>query len=285
MSSRRTFLTDAGTLAAGALGATALSAAEEKPQLSSTKTVGLCGQWRFRTDPTAAGVEQHWHEADYSVNHWQSVVVPHTWQVALASVDYRGIAWYRRTFDVRIAWQHSAVRIEFEAVFHTAMVWINGRLAGEHTRKGYTAFTLDITPFLRWGQSNTVAVRVDNAFNDHMLPRGRSSDWAHDGGIYRPVQLLVTPKTFVERVEIEAIPNFTNNEGNLTISAYVRNTSSKRWSGRASFQVFDEETGLVVLTNSEARISSSKRGPCSRCSFTRSCRMQSFGILTTPAFT
>src|SRR6266852_2478952 len=78
-----------------------------------------------------------------------------------------------------------------------------------------------------------------------------SCDWAHDGGIYRPVQLLVTPKTFVERVDIEAIPNFTNNEGNLTISAYARNASSKRWSGRASFQVFDEETGLVVLTKSE----------------------------------
>src|ERR1035437_3764761 len=120
MSSRRKFLTDAGTLAAGALGATALSVAEEKPQLSSTKTVSLCGQSRFRTAPRAAGAEQHWHEADYSVNDWQRVVVPHTWQVALASVDYRGIAWYRRTFDLPIAWQHSAVRIEFEAVFHTA---------------------------------------------------------------------------------------------------------------------------------------------------------------------
>ena len=251
MSSRRKFLTDAGTLAAGALGATALSAAEEKPQLSSTKTVGLCGQWRFRTDPTAVGAEQRWHEADYSVNDWQSVVVPHTWQVALASVDYRGIAWYRRTFDVPIAWQHSAVRIEFEAVFHTAMVWINGRLAGEHARKGYTAFTFDITQFLRWGRPNTVAVRVDSAFNDHMLPRGRSSDWAHDGGIFRPVQLLVTPKTFVERIDVEAVPDLAAGEGKLTITAYVRNAGSRPWNGRASFRVFDEEPGLAVLNSSE----------------------------------
>src|SRR5260370_37032708 len=129
MASRRKVLPDAGSLAAGALGATALSVPEEKPQLSSTKTVGLCGQWRFRTDRTAVGAEQRWHEADYSVNDWQSVVVPHTWQVALASVDYRGIAWYRRTFDFPIAWQHSTVRIEFETVFHTPMVGINGTLA------------------------------------------------------------------------------------------------------------------------------------------------------------
>jgi beta-glucuronidase len=257
MYSRRKFLTRAGTLAASALGATSLPA-EEKKRSSSTQTqiVDLCGRWWFRTDPMAAGSEQRWFDADYSVadhsgNDWQSVDVPHTWQVDPSDADYRGVAWYRRSFDVAGDWLDSAVRIEFEAVFHTAIIWVNGQPVGEHTRKGYTAFTLDITRFLRWGKSNTVSVRVDNAFNDRMLPRGRSSDWAHDGGIYRPVQLLVTPKTFVERVDIEAIPNFTNNEGNLTITAYARNASSKRWSGRASFQVFDEETGLVVLTHSE----------------------------------
>ncbi len=257
MSSRRKFLTEAGTLAAGALGAAALSAAEEKPKLSITKTVDLCGQWQFRTDPTALGETQHWHEANYSAkewqnNDWQSVVVPHTWQVDARYADYRGIAWYLRIFDVPIAWQQSAVRIEFEAVFHTAMVWINGKQAGEHARKGYTVFTFDITQFLRWGQPNTVTVRVDSAFNDHMLPRGRSSDWAHDGGIFRPVQLLVTPKTFVERVDVEAVPDLTSGGGNLTITAHVRNTGSRQWNGRASFQVVDQETGLVVLTNSEA---------------------------------
>jgi beta-galactosidase len=249
MYSRRKFLTSAGTLAGGALSVTSLSG-EENEHSPSTGTVNLCGRWSFRTDPAAAGVEQRWFNADYSEDGWQSIEVPHTWQVDSENTDYRGIAWYRRTFDVSAAWLHSVVRIEFEAVFHTATIWVNGQPAGEHSRKGYTAFTLDITPFLRWGQSNTVAVRVDNAFNDHMLPRGRSSDWAHDGGIYRPVQLLFTPKAFVERVDIEAIPDFTNNEANLTITAFARNASSRHWRGRASFQVVDEETGLVVLTNS-----------------------------------
>jgi beta-galactosidase len=258
MHSRRKFLTR-GTLAAGAFATTSLSAdlsADEKKHSSSTLTVNLCGRWWFRTDPMAAGAGQRWFDADYSVadhsgNDWQSVDVPHTCQVDPSDADYRGAAWYRRSFDVPGAWRHSAVRIEFEAVFHTATIWVNGQPAGEHTRKGYTAFTLDITPFLRWGEINVVTVRVDNAFNDHMLPRGRSSDWAHDGGIYRPVQLLVTPKTFVERVDVEAVPDLARGEGKLTITAYARNAGSKRWSGRASFQVFDEETGLVVLTNSE----------------------------------
>ncbi len=113
--------------------------------------------------------------------------VPHAWQVDSSFVDYRSVAWYRRTFDAPIEWQDSAARIEFEAVFHTATIWINEERAGEHVRKEYT-FVLDITRLLSCGKSNTIAGRVDNAFNGNMLPRGRSSDWAHDAGIYRPVQ-------------------------------------------------------------------------------------------------
>ncbi len=136
------------------------------------------------------------------------------------------------------------MRLEFEAVFHTATVWVNGQLVGEHARKGYTAFSFDITQMLRSDQSNAIAVRVDNAFNEHMLPRGRSSDWANDGGIVRPVKLLVTPKTFVERVDVEAVPNLSNRDAAVTVYALCRNISAKRWTGAAALRIFDDETGL-----------------------------------------
>jgi len=179
------------------------------------------------------------------------VKVPHTWQVDPAFTEYRGVAWYQRTFDAPSEWQDSAVRVEFEAVFHTAKIWVNGQLAGEHARKGYTAFVLDITHLLRPGSSNTIAVRVDNAFDEHMVPRGRSSDWAHDGGIYRPVQMLITPKTFVERVDTEAVPDLASKDAKITITAHLRNTSSKEWIGRVFFQIIDDETGSTVMTSSD----------------------------------
>jgi len=251
VNSRRKFLTQAGVLAAGTMGAPAFPAGEKTSDLSAPETASLCGQWLFRTDSGNVGKEQRWFGGHESVSAWLKVLVPHTWQVDPAFVDYRGVAWYRRTFDAPSEWQNSAVRIEFEAVFHTATIWINGELAGEHVRKGYTAFVLDITHLLRWGQSNTIAVRVDNAFDEHMVPRGRSSDWAHDGGIYRPVQLLITAKTFVERVDVEAIPDLASGDGKLAITAYIRNTSLKSWIGRASFRIIDEETGLTVLTSSD----------------------------------
>lgn len=126
----------------------------------------------------------------------------------------------------------------------------------ENARKGYTAFTLDIAPALLPGQTNFIAVRVDNAFHQHMLPRGRSSDWANDGGIFRPVQLLVTPKTFVERIDVDSLPDPASGDGKLTITAYVRNTGATWWSGKTSFSIAEEENSLIVLTSSQTDSSS-----------------------------
>ncbi len=260
MNTRRKFLTQAGALAAGTIGAPALAASEKTSDRSAPETVSLCGQWWFRTDSGNVRKEQRWYGSDESIGAWRKVRVPHTWQIDPAFIDYRGVAWYRRTFDAPSEWQNSAVRIEFEAVFHSATIWINGELAGEHVRKGYTAFVLDITHLLRRGSSNTIAVRVDNAFNEHMIPRGRSSDWAHDGGIYRPVQLLITPKTFVERVDLEAFPDLASKDGKLTITAHLRNTASKSWMGRAFFRIIDDETGLTVLTSSDTQSLTIKSG-------------------------
>jgi len=252
VNSRRKFLTQAGALAAGTLGTSTLAAGAKRTDTPVHETVSLCGQWWFRTDPLNVGEEQRWYGTEDTTGIWRQVRVPHTWQVEPPFVEYRSVAWYRRTFEAPSEWQDSAVRIEFEAVFHTATIWVNGELAGEHARKGYTAFVLDITHLLRWGSSNTISVRVDSVFNGNMLPRGRSSDWAHDGGIYRPVQLLITAKTFVERVELEAVPDLASGDGMLTITAYLRNTGLKPWTGRAAFRIIDDETGLTVMTNPDA---------------------------------
>jgi len=183
---------------------------------------------------------------------WLKVVVPHTWQVQAALSEYRGVTWYRRNFDVPEHWRGSAIRIEFAAVYHTATVWVNGQLAGEHARKGYTAFTLDISHLLRYRSPNSLVVRVDNSFNEHMLPRGRSSDFPHDGGIFRPVQLLVTPETFVEQLDVDALPDLATGSAQLAIAAHCQNTSSKTWHGHASLRVVDENAGLEVLVNPDA---------------------------------
>lgn len=214
MPSRRKFLTGStGLLIAGSAGAAGAAAA---PSSACQTRASLDGPWRFRLD---------------SSPEWTEVAVPHTWQAASATEDYYGVAWYEREFDAPAEWAASVVRMEFEAVFHSATVWVNGRPAGEHLRKGYTAFALDITRLVKFGRRNTVRVRVDNSFDDAMLPRGHSSDWAHDGGIYRPVNLLVTPKVYAERVEIDAEPE------RLRLKLWVRNAGPSAAEGAVGVRV------------------------------------------------
>jgi beta-glucuronidase len=81
-----------------------------------------------------------------------------------------------------------------------------------------------------------------------MLPRGPSSDWAHDGGIYRPVSLLVTPRTFVESLRVDAEPILTSNRADIEVSATVRNSSAAGFEGSVSFRVAGDDTGSTVVS-------------------------------------
>jgi beta-glucuronidase len=99
--------------------------------------VSLDGLWRFRFDPEGNGEKGGWALPDTTASGWREVRVPHTWQVEAANVGYRGLAWYRRTFEAPPSWSERAVRVEFEAVFHSATVWVNGKEAGRHIGKGY----------------------------------------------------------------------------------------------------------------------------------------------------
>lgn len=213
------------------------------------EALSLCGAWQFRTDSDGAGERFRWHGREVPVAGWGRVSVPHTWQTAEETADFYGVGWYRRTILAPAEWAARHVRVEFEGVFHSATVWLNGAKVGEHLGKGYTAFTCDLSPSLRPGEPNTLAVKVDNAFRDGMLPRLRSSDWAHDGGIYRPVSLLVTPRGFVERVDVEAVPDLRSGTTTLGITVVVRNAARRPLRGRLGLRVIEDDTGRVVLEN------------------------------------
>lgn len=215
------------------------------------RRVSLNGLWHFRLDPGNIGRTNGWFKSNQISDVWQSVTVPHTWQIAQESAEYFGTAWYRRLLEVPEDWTDQTVRIEFEAVFHSASVWLNGNEIGQHLRKGYTAFEFDITRFLQPGRDNLLVVMVNSDFDSRMLPRGHSSDWTHDGGIYRPVSLLITPRVYVERVDVDAVPDLANGFANIDISVVIRNNTDREFEGRLSVHAVEEDTGLTALEGSD----------------------------------
>ncbi len=219
----------------------------------------LDGEWLFRLDPRNEGEAQGWRLLSASREGWSTVTVPHTWQISEESAGYLGVAWYRRSFDVPESWSGKAIRLELEAVYHSATVWVNGQPVGNHLRKGYTSFTVDTTAAVVPGRTNLVTVKVDNSFDQNMLPRGDSYDWTPDGGIIRPVSLLITPKTFIERVDVEAQPVGATLvvapgqpqgpplQATLSIRAVLRNSGAIVNQVEIGYEVVEEETGRVAL--------------------------------------
>ncbi len=252
---RRKFIT--GMSVAGATGgvapplrATAIAEPAED-SASVCDRIPLEGIWKFRLDPDKVGGSRGWEKEAVPAADWSEVRVPHTWQINAASAGYFGTAWYRRTFDAPVSWGAMAVRIEFEAVYHTATVWLNGRKVGEHVRKGYTAFTCDLSTALRPGE-NTVVVRVENDFDQNMLPRGTSFDWSPDGGITRPVSLLITPRTYIEGMAVDADPNLTDGSADIFVDCRLQNTDGHVADVSLTCRVIEEDTGLVVARQAQA---------------------------------
>ncbi|HEX4308941.1 MAG TPA: glycoside hydrolase family 2 TIM barrel-domain containing protein [Acidobacteriaceae bacterium] len=243
MISRRKLLSSVSALgAASAFSLSAAFAAESDSRAASLggEAIDLEDGWQFRLDPGAASSAAG---ATTFNTDWQTVSVPHTWQSLSGSPDYVGVAWYRREIIALEAWRHRFVRVEFEAVFHTASVFLNGKVIGQHVGKGYTAFTCDLSPALRYGQPNDLSVRVDNSFSKTMLPRMQSFDWANDGGITRPVHLRVSAPVFIERLEIDAVPDLERNTAHVSLAAVVRNTQPAARSARLSAELREETSG------------------------------------------
>jgi beta-galactosidase len=261
MRSRREFLTHtSGAVLGGALPLRGLAPDPLDRSPSADRSVSLDGEWWFRLDPNASGEADRWFASERPIADWRRVAVPNVWQVTAGLEDYRGVAWYRRLFETRSQWRTRTIRIEFDGVFHSARVWVNGRQAGEHLRKGYTAFAFDITALVHSDRPNDIVVRVDNAFDEAMLPRGRSSDWAHDGGIYRPVRLLLTPPIYIERLAVDAHPNLAADTAALEISAVVRNATNADQRVQLGHRVTEDGTGRVVLAKAESASATVKAG-------------------------
>ena len=248
---RRDFIkgTAQATAAAAALGTSCAPglAPGEGTGTGAEADVPLDGTWLFRTDPDRRGESAGWHAPDAPAEGWEEVRVPSTWQVAEKTTDYLGPAWYRREFHAPHDWKKKVVRIEFEAVFHTAGVFINGQRAGEHAGKGYTAFAFDITGLLAFGRLNTIAVRADNSFSPSMLPRGNSYDWTPDGGITRPVRLIVTPPIYLEHVWVDAVLDLATGQASLSAWATVHNATAQAVRIRPDYVLKEEATGAVIM--------------------------------------
>jgi len=118
------------------------------------------------------------------------ILVPFAVESSLSGVQKRvsdaEALWYKRTFTVPTAWKGRDVLLHFGAVDWKAEVFINDVKIGVHTG-GYTPFCFNITPFLKAGGEQKLAVKVIDTTDRGYQPRGKQ--------VNRPNGIWYTPVT------------------------------------------------------------------------------------------
>ncbi len=139
--------------------------------------VSLNEDWQFRF-------------VDAGDDSWEEVSIPHTWNdedTFDETPGYRRTAgWYQKDLSFKPKPNKKYILL-FEAANQKAEVYINNRLAGSH-KGGYTAFTIDATPYLKAEGPNVLRVKVDNRHDENIPPL--KGDFNFYGGIYRDVWLV-----------------------------------------------------------------------------------------------
>lgn len=144
-----------------------------------------------------------WNFAIGKYNYAAKITTPHTWNVDDNVMKHRGEAEYETTVLIDESLNDKKAFITFNAVYHTAKVYINDMFAGEHTCSGFTPFQFDITDKVVFGKDNTIKVIVDNTHINEMLPHMNDFDWSDDGGIIRKAALHFVENNAVAYIRAE----------------------------------------------------------------------------------
>ncbi len=204
--------------------------------------------WRFNLSDVKDGAHP---ELDDSK--WRVLNLPHDWSVEgvyspdkASATGYLpgGIAWYRKTYTVPETEKGNKVFIYFEGVYNHSEVFVNGQSVGKRPN-GYISFMYDLTPFLKYGKDNLIAVRVDHSLD-------ADSRWYSGSGIYRDAYLVYSSPVHIDLwgVYFKA-NNITDKKAEVSAETTINNSLASGAKVKISHEIIDPATGKVVAQGSK----------------------------------
>jgi beta-galactosidase len=134
----------------------------------------------------------------FNDSQWRLLNLPHDWGIEgpfkqeypgeTGKLPWWGVAWYRKHLEIPASDQGKKIHLAVDGAMAYATVWLNGQFVGGWPY-GYASWQVDLTPYLKFGADNVIAIRLDNPTN--------SSRWYPGGGIYRNVWLVKTEPVHV----------------------------------------------------------------------------------------
>lgn len=220
---------------------------------------------------TKLSIDESWHfykgenagavKAGFNDSAWLKLNLPHTWNAADCFDNepgyYRGTGWYRKNIFVADSLTGKKLFIYFEAANQVTDVYINGQHAGNH-KGGYAAFCFDLTPYMKFGAGNQLAVKVNNAHSENIPPL--SGDWNFYGGIYRDVFLVTTSTVHFDLLDFASpgiyieTPQVSAQSANIKIRASLVNEAPENRTLDVVTKVLDAENNIVSQKTTSATV-------------------------------
>lgn len=130
--------------------------------------------------------------------------------------------WYKTTIEAPSAWQGKRIRLNFDAVDWKAEVFLNGEPVCTHTG-GYTAFSVDVTPYLAQGPAE-LCVKVWDPTDDPACSIPRGKQIAEPEGIWYTPVTGIWQSVWMEPVSDSFIKDYnvkTTTDGTLELSVDI----------------------------------------------------------------
>ena len=212
-------------------------------------------------------------KADFDDRSWAKVNLPHDWAIkgpfftgwdaevggGMGRLPSNGVAWYRKKLDIPASDAGRSIFLDVDGAMSYAIVWLNGHLVGGWPY-GYNSWRLDLTPYLRPGAENQLAIRVDNP--------NYSARWYPGGGIYRNVWLTKTNPVHVAqsgtylsthevskasaRIDLEvSIDNLSKKDATISLVTDIYALDAKGAKTGASLATIAGATTKIVRGKSE----------------------------------
>ena len=111
---------------------------------------------------------------------------------------HMGSVWYRKRVGIPSGWTDGRIWIKLGGVKSVGWVWVNGRQVALIDDFCGT-FKYEITDLVKPGEEAVVVIQVDNRRPSRKGLMSAMHKW---GGVYRDVELEMTPRTFIDDVWI-----------------------------------------------------------------------------------
>ena len=205
--------------------------------------------WLFSLSDSAAYAEPGFPDTS-----WRSLDLPHDWSIEGSFSQEHpagtgggalpgGIGWYRKSFQLPAEDSGRMVFITFDGVYQNSEVYVNGQLLGNRPN-GYISFQYELTPKLKFGERNHIAVRVDNGDQPN-------SRWYSGSGIYRNVWLTKTNPVHIplwgSYVET---PEVSEEKAIVRLDLSVKNPTGQIREVSLETQLLDEDGKVVASATS-----------------------------------